>query len=807
MRQLRLAVRGLRRTPGFTITTVLALALGIGAATTVFSIADGLLFRPLPYRDAGRLVSIGADIRARGFTDWAPYPEAVDGWRRGVTTLNGLAAFAGVNTLTLSLPGEPVELRTSRVTPDLLSVLGVAPRLGRPFSAEDFTPGAARAVLLTDAAWRRLFDGDPAVVGRSYRINDEPADVIGVLPRGFVLPTEWTFLAADALAPFVRADDWATTPQYVIGRLADGVTLDAVRAELDGVAAAVGGRTSLRDAVIDGATVTSLNAKIGRGSRRTLLLLVGAVAALVLIGCANVANLILARGTDRSGELAVRAALGAGRASLIGLLVTESVALAVAGGMAGLFLASWAVSAIGPLVPPELTLLGPIALSGRALAFAALASAASVLVASVGPALRMTRPAVLGAIGHSASRTATGRLRVRHAIVAVEVALAVVLLVGGGLMAGTLMRLLRVDLGFGSRDVMTMRVQLPTGTTPPERSREFVTRALDAARHTPGVTRVAAMAGQLLNDALYGSVYGPEGFTREWLRQDAAISDIGGPCCLQTHRVSVDYFDVLGVRVTRGRGFQPSDATGTVPVALIGERLARRMAETVNPVGHYLVGSDPSDRRLIVGVVEDVRDMGLRWNPALTIYLPIEERGATAITLLASTSGPPASVTEPLREAVQRGTGPVILTEARTFDDLVGRSAGERRLYAWLFGSFAVLALALAAIGISGVISYSVARRTREMGLRLALGARPSQVRRLVLRESLTPVAIGIVAGIGAALALGRFVASLLFQMQPLDVPTYFGAVVVLGSAAAVAAWVPALRAGRVAPMDALRAD
>ena len=809
MRDLTQAIRSLLRTPGFSLTALLALAIGIGAATTVFSVADHMLFRRLPYADPDRLVTVGADVRSRGQSNWAVSGDEYAAWREQSRTLSDLAGHVPFGKFTVLVGDAPVEIAVTKITANFLEVLGVAPARGRALGGSDFMKGSTPAMLLTDNAWRRLFGGDSAIVGRSLIINGVPTEIAGVLPPQFSFPAKSALTVPDALMP-VELVAGETFPRVsMIGRLAPGVSLESARSEINALAAARAGESPLRDARIDGATVERLNEALGTQSRSVLLLLLGAVAALVLIGCANIANLLIARGSNRQGELAVRAALGASRVSLVKLLLAESVVLGVAGSAVGAFIAYLAIGAIGPLIPGDLRRLGEATMDVRALAFAVAASLVVVVLAGLGPAMSAARRSLSSALTQASGRATGPRLRLRQVLVAVEVALAVVLLIGGGLMVNSMTRVLGVDAGYTPRSVLTMRVQLPRGKEFPARSKEFVTRVIDAAESVPGVMVAAASQGVPLENTLYAGHYRVEGFSQEWMREGLPRT---GPCCTQTQWVTTDFLAAAGIQITRGRGFTVSDAARAPAVALISERLARKFPPAINPVGHYLTSAeegstDASDRRLIVGVVRDVRDMSLEREALLAIYLPMEERGASALTLLARVSGHPMSVAGAIEKAVRTNAGPVIVSEVLPLGDVMLKSVAPRHLNAWLFGSFGVLGLVLAVIGVGSVVSYSVARRTREMGLRIALGARPFDVGFQVVRESMVPVAGGLVVGIGAAIALSRFVASLLFGVQPRDVWTYSVVCVVLTAGALVAAVLPARRAARVDPLVALRMD
>jgi predicted permease len=803
------ALRSLRRSPGFALTALVALALGIGAATTVFSVADHILLRPLPYADADRLVTVGADVRSKGQSNWAVKAEEYDAWRQGSRTLADLGGHQTFGRFTLGLGEAPVEIVVNRITGNFLGVLGVSPAVGRPFAEADFVPGSPLVLLLTDRAWRRHFAADRSAVGRFVTVNGAPAEIAGVLPRGFAYPATNARSVPDVLIPLQRTKESSGSGVLMIGRLAPGASVEAARAEMDAMAARRAGDAGLRNARIDGATVEALSTALEGRSLSVLKLLLGAVAALLLIGCVNVANLFLARGADRRGEFAVRAALGASRGALVKLALAESIVLAVAGGVAGALLAYLAVGVVGPLIPADLQRLGEAAVDGRALAFSALATGVVVALACIGPALTAARANVSRALTEESARTTGVRWRVRQVLVAIEVALAVVLLVGGGLMINSIVRVLHVDSGYTPESTLTMRVQLPRGKTYPSRSKEFVARVLAAAQGVPGVSTAAAIEGVPLGNTLNAGHYRVEPFPWDWMKEGVPTT---GVCCTQTQWVTSSFLQAAGIAVIQGRGFTPTDEAGAPAVALISEGLARKFPGGMQPVGQYLTsaedgGKDNSDRRLIVGVVRDVRDLTLE-RPALpAIYLPMEERGASALTLVARTSVDPISIAGAVQKAIQNQAGPAVITDVLTFEDLMLKSVAPRHLNAWLFGSFGVVGLLLAVVGIGSVVSYSVSRRTREMGLRLALGARPQDVGLLVVRESMVPVLAGLIVGLGAAMALSRFVDAFLFEVAPRDVWTYVIVCVVLAVAAALAAVLPARRAARVDPLVALRAE
>jgi predicted permease len=810
LRELRGTVRLLARTPGFTATAVVALGLSIGAATTVFSVADGVLFRPLPYAAPERLVSVAATIRARDMLNWRFGAIDLAAWRAASVDLLTLAAFGSDRAVTIVLPDAPHDISVAPVTVDFLGVLGVAPALGRDFGEADADASATPAMLITDALWRRRFQADPAIVGRTIVANGVPTVVAGVLPRDFEFPAIRSRHRPDALVA-LRAGASGDTRQDTrldgVGRLADGATAEQAAAVLDRVAARMRSPSGLRDTPIDGAVVTPLAEILVTRTRSIMLLLVGAVASLLLIGCANVANLLLARGTDRQGEFALRAALGASRAALLRLQLLESAVLGVAGGLVGTAVAWLALGVIAPLVPEDLTLLKAIALDGRALAVSAGLSMATVLLFGVGPAWRSSRVSLTSTIGTSAARVTAGRLRARQAIVASEVALATVLVIAGALMANGMIRLLQLDHGFATAGVLTVRAEQPRGLEAPTRSTTFVDRVISSVRALPGVTAVGAIDHPPFEETMYGASFSVEGMPDDWMREGASIEG-AGVCCTQNHAVSAGYFDAVGVPVLRGRAFTAEDAGAAEKVAIVSERLARKFPPDLDPVGHWLIeGGRTPGRRRIVGVVADLRDMSLEMGSPQTIYTPLEERGATGLTLMIRTAGRPMDIAGAVEQAIQTQAGPLVIADVGPLNDVLMRSVSGRRLNAWLFGSLGTIGLMLASVGIFGVVAYSVSHRTREIGIRMALGAAPRGVRRMVVAQAVAPVLVGLVVGLGVALRAGDLLAAHLYQVGGRDLATYAIACATLSLVALAAAWLPARRAAAVDPLLALRAE
>ena len=796
---VRYAVRRLVAAPAFTVVTVITLALGIGATTAIWSAVNAVLFRSLPYPRAARIVAIAA--------------RSADGGRADVTfgTFTELAArtrsFAAIAVMkpwqpTVTNNGAPERLDGQRVSARYLAALGVAPALGRDFLPADDRAGAPPVVVLSHALWVRRFGGDAAIIGRSITLDDDAYTVIGVMPAGFSNATAPTAtLWAPLQYDMSQGRAWGHHLR-MIARLRDGVTLDAAIRELDAVTRAPTAEfprvpwASLEHGVL----ASTLQEDLTRGVRPALLAILGAVALVLLIACVNVANLMLARGARRRGELAVRTALGASRARIVRQVLTESTLIAFAGCAAGLAVAALAMQAIVRLAPPTLPMAAAMRLDGRAFAFAV--SIAAIVGLAIGciPALQAVRADPSRWIAAASRRSAGGHRRTRGALVVAEVALALLLLVSSGLLLRSIERLFAVPPGFDASNVLTMQVQTSghrfdaSGETA-----RFFAAALDAVRAVPGVTG-AALTSQLplSGDAdLYGVKLDP-----------APPDDPGETTGTFRYAVSPGYFETMRIPLRRGRLLDTRDGANAPRVAVISESMARRRLPNTDPLGRTLhIGDGPT--YTIVGVVGDVKQLSLAAPTSDAVYTTTTQwRFAdNALSIVVRARSDPAALTTAVRDAIWSVDKDQPIVRVATMRSLVDASAAGRRFALTLFEAFALAALVLAAAGIYGVLAAAVAERSREIGVRSALGATRSRIVGDVLRDGLRLTTIGVLIGVAGAAAATRALESLLFGVSPLD-PLTFGAVIaLLVVTSIVACALPARRAAQVDPVTALRSD
>ena len=794
-RDLRHAARSLRRAPGYTLVALLTLALGIGATTAVFAAVDGALLRPLPYAEPERLVRLfeRTDRGDRGAMAAANFHDA----RRVARSLEALA-FYGAGDATVLGADRPILTQGAYVSDDFFRVLGVPPLHGRTFARGERPASGARQTVISHRFWQTVLGGDPAWATRPLRVEDGTVQIVGIMPPGFGYPAGtdlWGLHEDDN--PYRTAHNWS-----VVGRLAPGATAVQAAAELDAHFGRL--KAELADEIdATGIAVLPLQEHLASGSRKTLLMLMGAVGLVLLIACVNLASANLARGESRQRELAVRAAIGAGRGRLVRQLLAENLLVVAIGGALGVALA-WALlralpalasSGMPPFAEPRLDL--------RVLAFAAGASLLTVLLVGVAPALRSTRD-LRGAIGQGAG---TGRRPVgRRALIAAEVAFAIALLVGAGLLVRSLRTILAVDTGFRSAGITTLDVTLPAliygaadgsyGDT--ARIAAFYDRLLPQLRAIPGVRRVGVINQVPLGGGGMGSGFMVDGGTDGVGAADYRIVD-------------PEYFATLGIPLLRGRGLGTDDRPGAPHATVINRAMAERYWPGTDPLGHTLrlPGMDRhrDDWLTIVGIVENVRHGGLdqEVEPAMFIsYAQRPERLSRATIVV--DGPPPAAIAATMRERV-RELDPNVPVEVGTMAQLVDASVAGRRFSAMVLTSFAAVAAFLAAIGIYGVLAYSVAQRHREIGVRMALGAHRGRVRTMVLREAMTAVVPGVILGLLGALALTRFVRSMLFGVRETDPLTFATVPLLLLAVAVLASLVPAHRATRVDPLTAIRSE
>jgi predicted permease len=817
---VRYALRGLRRNPAFTLVAVAALAVGIGANTAVFTIVNGVLLRALPYRNPGELVAIfeklpGAPVPKFDFS--APDFEYV---RRTARSYAGMFAYRN-QALELSGIGEPQRVVSARVSPDMFSVLGVSPLLGRALTADDDRQNAAVAVL-TDGLWTRGFGRDPAIIGKRIALDRQPYTIVGVMGNEFDFPPRGSGFNLEPASVYLpiaftpaEREGWSTGyNNTLVARLAPGVTIAQARDELASLT------PSLIDqypAVLkrDGGFATRLTLPISPlmdeivgESRRMILVLAGAVGFVLLIGCADVANLMLTRTGARQRELSVRSALGASPARVVRQLVTEGVVLAVIGGAAGVLLAWWTMQAMLALAGDALPRTESIAFDGRVLLFTAALSLLTPLLFGVAPALRAALGSTFEALKDGARTTgAQRRHRLLGALVVAQFALALMLSVGAGLLARSFMRLVSANPGFRAEQVVTASVRLPSGRyVNGQQVKAFYRQAVEAMRAIPGVSAAAASTDRPLNIQ-----------ERRTFTPDAtAIRVPTMNRVIAASWTTGSYFQALGVPLRAGRFLTDDDGLTQARVVVISEMLAGTMWPNRDPVGRQIKWGIDESRTpwmTIVGVVGDVNQSALGTDIVPQTYEPTDQQGNGAadfyrrVNLIARTTGDATTALGAVRAAVHRLDPELPVTGATTVADVINESVKPQRFSMTVVGVFALVALGLAAIGIYGVLANAVAQQTHEIGVRMALGATAADVMWSVLRRALTLMAIGVAIGTAGALALARVVAGLLYEIRPTDGATFAGAALLLALLAVIASLVPACRATRVDPLIALRAE
>ena len=805
LQDLRFALRRLAAAPGYTGVALVTLALGIGANAAIFSVVDAVLLQPLPYREGERLVMLGdrtPDGASANNVGYATYEDLRDGSR----SFESMAAVRSWYP-TLSADGQAERIPAMRVTSGFFPMLGASPALGRGFLPEEDRPDTWRVVLLSDGLWRRSFGADPSVVGRVIRLNDMDFRVVGVMPRGFrelvsaryYTPAElWAPVGYDRSLPYACRD---CQHLKAIGRLAPGATLESARADLDGVRKRLAAEypTSYPEGRM---AVVPLSRELTAGVSAPLFVLAGAVGFVLLIACANVANLTLTRSLERSREMAVRGALGASRWRLIQQVLAESFVLCAAGGALGLALASSLQSTLVRLAPVGAPGLDRVGVDGRVAAFAALLSTAAALLSGLLPAFRASAARLSESLG-SGSRGSAGASssRARRALTVAELAFAVVLVAGAILMLRSVARLLEAPLGFAPERVLTMAVSL-TGNAYAEDAAAvaFQARVLERVRAIPEV-EAAGFTGQIPLGGNGDSM----GFHIEGRMHANAAEDPS----VERYSVTPDYFRAMAIPLVRGRLLTEADDAGSVPVLVVSETAARSLWGGADPLGARVrIGGTAGPWRTVVGVAGDVRHTDVASAPTPQMYLPQAQVTDGALTLAVRTrTSNPQLLAEPVRAAIRAVDRGVPVDSVATMASLVDRSAAPRRFVMQLLAAFAAAALLLAAIGLYGVVSHAVSQRTREIGIRVALGATRRDVMRLVLSSGAGAVAAGLAAGAGAALVLMRLMRSVLYEVSPGDPVAIAGAAAVLAAVALAAHWLPARRASRVDPVVALKSE
>ena len=811
IQDLRYGLRLLARSPGFTAIALLTLTLGIGATAAIFSVVDAVLLRALPYRGPQRLVSVFEDISQAGFPRNTPAPGNYADWKAQTQIFEDAAAAAtGGKWHVFNLTGEtgagagdPEKLEGASVTQNLFAVLGAAPALGRVFLPEEDRPGGPRIVLISHGLWQRRFAGDPGIVDRAIVLNGEKCTVVGVMPAGFAYPSHdidlWTPMAFTSQQLTERGAHYL----QVVARLRAGVTLAQANAGLQVLCRRLARAYPDTNAGIRRFFAEPLQDTYTQGARTSLIVLMAAVGFILLIACANIANLLLARATGRQREIAVRTALGAARARIVRQMLTESALLAVGGGLLGILLADWCFNFLKNLIPQDLSQTVSLALDPGVLAFAVAISLASSFLFGMAPALQVSR-IDLNSVLKEGGRGSPGPRRgsMRNLLVIGEVALALILLVGSGLLLESFAKLRGVDPGFRADHVLTVRVDAPITKYGDFTKRSaFFQRVLERVRALPGVEAAGLTSALPLTwDG------GTNGFILEGV---APRPDVTWDA--NNRVVSPGYFEAMRIPLRRGRLLQESDGPDAPPVAVINETMARKFWPNQDALGKRFKFGDPGDKTpwlSIVGIVGDVRQMRLNEPPRQEMYFSYwqaKDNWMVPRDLAIRTSGDPLGLAGAVRQAVWSVDKDQPVSNVMTLNDLLDQEVAQRRVQAALLGGFAALALILACIGIYGVLSYLVTQRTREIGVRVALGASASDVFRTVAGQGMTLAGIGIAAGLAGALALARLLGSLLFGVSAGDPLTYAGAVAVFGMVALLACYFPARRAARVDPMVTLR--
>ena len=815
---VRYALRNVRRNPGFTTIAVLALAVGIGANTAVFTIVNGVLLRALPYRNPGELVAMfekvpGAPVAKFGFS-----PPDFEIVRDASRSFTGMFAYRN-ETVELSGVGEPQRVVATRVSPEMFGVLGVAPIVGRALTADDDRSDAKVAVI-GYGLWTRAFGRDPSAIGRTLALDRQPFTIVGVMgdafefpPRGGELNNEpGTLYVPIAFSPFQRQGFGSQYNNGVVARLKPGVTVAQARAELASIVKPLAERyppvLSKMAASLSIPMWPFMDEIVGQ-SRRMILVLMGAVAIVLLIGCADVANLMLTRAGSRQRELAVRSALGASPARVVRQLLTEGFVLAFLGGAAGLLLAWWIMRAMLALAGDTLPRVEAIAFDRRVLAYTIALASLTPLVFGVVPALRAALRSTFEALkeGGRGGSAGHGRQRMLGALVVAQFALALMLSVGAGLLVRSFMRLLSTSPGFRAEQLVTASVQLPRGRyTDGPQIKAFYQQAVDAVRTIPGVRAAASSTDRPLR-ILERRTFTPDATAQVLPQRVVAATWTTG-----------NYFEALGLPLTRGRFFTDSDGRESGRVVILSEMLARRLWPDQDPIGHQIKWGIEQSRQpwmTVVGVVGDMNQSALGIEPIAQTYEPIWQQPDARpvldfyrrVNLLVRSDRDPSAVLASIRGAIARLDPELPLSDAQPAVEVVADSVRPQRFSMTLVGLFAMVALALAAIGIYGVLANAVTQQTHEIGVRMALGARGASVMWSVLRRALLLMAIGVAIGTAGALALTRVMAGLLYEVHPTDAVTFAGSALLLALLAVTAGLVPAWRATRVDPLVALRAD
>jgi putative ABC transport system permease protein len=809
---LRFGLRTLRKNPGFTLIAIMTLALGIGVNTAIFSVVNALLFRSLPYTDPERLVMIWETnplLAAIGFTEISVTGGAFDDWRKQANSLESVSIL-DARRLALTGVDKPERIAGVSTSSNFFKVMGATPILGRVYGEDEDQPGANHVVVISDALWQRRFGGDREVCGKTMKLDGDTYTIIGVMPQGFQFPRAADLPSFFQLPP--QAELWTpaqlTSEQLqnrgshgraVIARLNPGVTLAQAQAEIDTIT----NRSAQQfpDSQGWGARVMPLKEQLVGKLRRVLLILLGAVGFVLLIACVNVANLLLTRAATRQREIAICVALGAGRWRIMRRLLTESVLLALAGGLVGLMLAILGVDLLIALSPESIPRKHEIAVDGMALLFTFSVSLITGVFFGLAPAFQTSRIKLGEMLKDSTRGSTTGRSRLRGLLITTEVALSLMLLIGAGLLIRSFSRLMEVGPGFDPQNVAALTLTISSNRYDFDPKQvKFFKQVIDNMKSIPGVVSVGAVSELPQGGGEEMDVFAFEGQTRPKNLSEEPTADF--------RFIDEGYFKTLGVDLLSGRTFSENEDNSKPRVTIVNETLSRRFFGVASPIGRRVkAGSFDSDEpwATIVGVVKDVKHSGLDVEPRAQLYFPYQQISWGRLAIVVRSRVDVASLFGPMREAVWAVNKDQPITELRTMEDYLGASVSQPRFNAILLGAFAFLAVSLAAVGIYGVVSYVVTQRTQEIGIRIALGARTTDVLRLVMQNEMKLVLFGLALGVVGAFALTRFMTTLLFGVTATDALTFTAVTIGLMLVALFACWLPARRATKVDPLVALR--
>jgi putative ABC transport system permease protein len=805
LNDLRFAARMLAKSPGFALMAVVTLALGIGANTAIFSVVNGVLLRPLPYPEPDRIVRLFETVSRSAMPSdrMEVAPANYLDWQSQARSFSGIAAY-GFGETPLSNDGEAKVVPSAYVSHNLFSVLGVSPALGRTFTVEEDNPANEYVAVLSHGLWVRGFGADRNVLGRTVSLDGHAYTIIGVMPAGFRFPKEaeiWTPLALNANQVKMREARFLK----VVARVQPGVSIEQARSEMDMIANRLSQQFPQTNQSWGVNVVSMLDEEVGK-IRPALLTLFGVVALVLLIACANVANLLLARATARQSEITIRLALGATRWRVVRQLGVESLILALLGGGAGLMIALWGVDALLALAPQNLPRVSEVQVDGRTLAFTVLVSIATGAIFGLVPALQASRIDLSSSMKEEANRAsgASRRNRALNTLVVSEVALALVVLASAGLLINSFLRLRRVDSGVDIANTLTVSFSPPSARYNDrnawrENRMNFFNQLLPRVQSLPGVETVGAIESLPLSGN--GRVY-------RFRKDGEPANTNSGPAA--TFQVAMTgYFRAAGVHLRRGRLFDDADRDGSPPVAVINETMARRFWPDDDALGKRIVIRNETFAREIIGVVNDVKHFGLDRETQPEMYVPFNQLAIDLIPLVIRTKTDPAPIANAVREHVRAVDPAVAIANIRTMSQIASASLAERRFTVLLLSAFAATALILAAVGVYGVMAYSVTQREREIGIRLALGATARDIIRLIVGRGMGLTLIGLAAGLLASLALTRLakgaLSSLLFDVSATDPLTFVAVSLALAGVAMVACYAPALRATKVDPLIALR--